>query len=148
MDALLFVAILLFLLLSIGFKEGYYSDTYTNATATSMTTLVGKLNTLQSNLKQVTMQDLTLDAQSKLNPLLHPPDETSYSSGLVGQVHNLSNRISRYQDRLLVLKNTIQDAKNIPVRFKEGDIPLSEAIQTLVNEANDILTQLNQISDS
>lgn len=148
MNTLLFAVILLFFILCIGFKEGYYSDTYTNATATSMTTLVGKLNTLKSTLKQLTTQDLTLDAQSKLNPLLHPPDETKYSSGIVSQATSISNRISNYQDRLLVLKNTIQDATDIPVHFKEGDLPLSTAIDSLIDEANAILTQLNQIPDS
>jgi hypothetical protein len=148
MDALLFVVILLFLILCIGFKEGYYSDTYTNAAVTSMTTIVGKLNTLQSNLKQVTLQDLTLDAQSKLNPLLHPPDETKYSSGIVEEVHKLSNRIARYQDDLLQLTDAIHGANDIPVRFKDGDVPLSDAIDRLLKEAKDITTQLNQIPDS
>ena len=148
MNVLLFAVILLFFVLCIGFKEGYYSDTHTNAAATAMTTIIGKLNTLNSNLKQVTTQELNLDAQSKLNPLLHPTDEAKYNSGIVSQANSISNRISIYQDRLLVLKTTIQDLKDLPVHFKEGDLPLSDAMDSLIDEANAILTQLNQIPDS
>jgi hypothetical protein len=151
MNALLFTVILLFLILCIGFKEGYYSDTYTNAAATSMSTLVAKLNTVQNTLEKLVKDDaqtLNLDAQSMLNPLLHPPDETKYSLGIVEQAYQISNRISVYQDRLLVLKNTIHEVNDIPIHFKEGDMTLSQAIQTLKEEANSILTQLNQISDS
>ena len=148
MNALLLAVILLFFILCIRFKEGYYSDTSTNATATSMTTFIGKLNTLKTNLKQVNTQDLSLDAQSKLNPLLHPSDETKYSSGIVSQAQTISKRISNYQDRLILLKTTIQDATEMPVHFKEGDLPLSDAIDSLIDEANSIFTQLNQIPDS
>jgi len=148
MNALLLAVILLFFILCIRFKEGYYSDSYTNATSNSMTTFVGKLNTLKSTLTQLTTQDLNLDAQSKINPLLNPPTEKLYGLGIVEHAHSISKRISIYQDRLLLLKNTIKNAADLPVHFKEGDVPLSVAIDSLIDEADDILTQLNQIPDS
>jgi hypothetical protein len=148
MDYLLLFAIVLFVFLSFGFKEGYYSDTNTSAAATSMNTLTVKLNTLQSTLVNLTTHDLSLDAQAKLNPLLHPDTDSTYASGVVQHAQNLSNRISDYQNNLIILQSSIDGINNIQVNFKDGNLNLSDAITKMVVDAKDITKQLNQIPDS
>lgn len=148
MDYLLLFVIVLFVFLSFGFKEGYYSDTNTSAAATSMNSLITKLNTLQATLVKLTTQDLSLDAQSKLNPLLHPDTDSTYASGIVEHARNLSDRISDYQDNLTILHSSIDGINNIQLDFKDGTYNLSDAITKLLVDAKDITKQLNQIPDS
>ena len=148
MDYLLFFVIILFVFLCFGYKEGYYSDTNTSAASTSMNTLITKLNALQINLNDINNQDISLDAQSKLNPLLHPPSDIVYASGVVEHAHTISDSISNYQDNLIALKTSIDGIQNIQVNFKEGTFNLNDAITKLLIDAKDITKQLNQIPDS
>ncbi len=154
MDYLLLIVILLFLILCFGYKEGYYSDNNTSAAASAMTMHVNKLNTLQRNMNTFLNQDLSLDAQSKLNPLLNPPEDSKYTSGVVAQAHQLSNDLSIYQDNIFQLENTLGQIKNMPVTLKdettlsEKPYPLSDAISKLIADAKNLVIELNQIPDS
>jgi len=148
MDYLLLFVILLFIVLSFGFKEGYYSDTNTASASSSMNAIVGKLNTLQVNLNKIYSQDLTLDAQSKLSPLLNPPDDKLYTSGVVTQAHRFSDLLSDYQDNLVQFTNTLEKIKDTPILLKEGTFSLSDALVKLTKDAKDIANELNQIPDS
>jgi hypothetical protein len=149
MDYLLLIVILLFLILFFSFgKEGYYSDNNTSAAASAMNVLVGKLNTLQTNMNTFLNQDLSLDAQSKLNPLLNPSEDSKYTSGVVEQAHHLSDVLSNYQDDMVQLTHTMGQIKDMPVTLKEGTLPLSDAITKLTKDAKTIVNQLNQIPDS
>ena len=149
MDYLLLIVILLFLILFFSFgKEGYYSDSNTSAAATAVNGFVGKLNTLKTNMNTFLNQDLSLDAQSKLNPLLNPPEDSKYTSGVVAQAHRLSDILSNYQDDMIQLSNTMGQIKDMPVALKEGTLPLSDAITKLTKDAKKIVNELNQIPDS
>lgn len=163
MDNYLLFAIVLLLFLSFflyfGVKEGYYSDINTSAAASSMTILIDNLNTLHGNLTTLTTQQLSLDANSKLNPLLHPVEDSKYSIGILQQAHLLSERISHYQDNLLELSRAIPKVNNIMVTFNEYtplsreppktfSLPLPDAIEKLITDAQNITKELNQIPDS
>jgi len=160
MDYLLIVVIVLFIFLSFGFKEGYYSDINTSAASSAMTVHIDKLNTLQGNLTTLNTQDITVDANSKLNPLLHPVEDSKYSAGLLQQAFLLSDRISKYQDNLIQLTEAIPKTKMIMVTFKEyvsplsketvktTTLPLPDAIEKLIKDAQNITKELNQIPDS
>lgn len=155
MDYLLLIAILLFLILFFSFgKEGYYSDNNTSAAATSVNMLVGKLNRLTANMNTFVNQDLTLDAQSKLNPLLNPPEDKKYTSGVVAQAHRLSDELSNYQDNIFQLAKTLGQIKDMPVTLKQEStslpvqIKLSDAIKQLISDGNNLVKELNQIPDS
>jgi hypothetical protein len=148
MDYLLLIVILLFLILFFSFGKEGYSDNNTSAAATSVNMLVGKLNRLKTNMNTFVNQDLTLDAQSKLNPLLNPPEDHKYTSGVVAQAHRFSDILSNYQDDLIQLSYTIGQIKDMPVALKEGTLSLSDAITKLTNDGKTIVNQLNQIPDS
>ncbi len=150
MSVLLALVILLFLILyvSFGYKEGYYSDTNTSAAAASMKTIADSLTTLDSTLTTLLNQDLTVDAQSKMTPLLNPSDDKLYSSGIVQQSHRLSDLLSDYQDDIIQLKHSLDTIKDIPVSLKEGSLPLSVAIATLKKNATNLMNELNTIPDS
>jgi hypothetical protein len=148
MNYLLPIAILLLIILSFGFKEGYYSDMHTSAASTSMTTLISKLTIIKDDMTKVSAYDLTLDAQSKLTPLLTPNSESTFNNTIIEQATRFSNRISEYQDDLIKLSNALQKVEKMPVELKEGTFPLSVAIQKLLTEAQTINKELNQIPDS
>jgi len=106
------------------------------------------LNTLQRNMNTFLNQDLSLDAQSKLNPLLNPPEDSKYTSGVVAQAHQLSDVLSNYQDNMFQLENTLGQIKNMPVTLDGNPISLSDAIMKLTTDAKSIVIELNQIPDS
>ena len=150
MDYTLLCSIVLFVLIlfiSVN-KEGYFSDANISATIISINMHITQLNTLKSDLNKVSNIDLPLDAQAKLNPLVHPKRSTDYTPMVMQQASLYSNRISEHQNNIKKLMEVLFTVKNIQVTLNDGTYGLNVAIDKLIEDAKTIATQLNQIPDS
>ncbi len=149
MNYILLCSIVLFLLLLISVnREGYFSDSNISATTIAMNLHITNLNTLKTDLDNVTNNKLPLDAQAKLNPLVNPKRATDYTPIVTQQVNLYSKRISDHQNNLKKLTDVLFTIKNIQVTLSDGTYELNVAIDKVIEEANKISTDLNLIPES
>jgi uncharacterized protein YqgV (UPF0045/DUF77 family) len=172
MDYLLLGAVLLFFLLFFRIKEGYYSDANINASVNSMNTLIGKLNTLKSSLKEIEEYTFSFDAQSKLSPILQIKNVKDYNIKLIQQIKMKNEVLSNHQDNLMQLQESLKNIQKGTVQLKERTLTqpsfsmnsseyqepkveynsvmytLKDALDKMLKDSQTITTELNQIPDS
>ncbi len=144
MNIYLLCAVFLLLLLSFSYKEGFQDGNISGA-LTSMSIFNTKLTKLQTTVGEFNKMDLNLDAQSKLEPLLHPNTDTTYASTVVQQVELINDRMTDYQHDIIALTHAIQGIQFIPVQFKDSTMTLNDAITKMFTDSSNITKQLNQI---
>jgi len=157
MDYLLVGSILLFFLLFIGMREGYYSDANINASVISMNTLIKKIQELQSSLKDIEEYTFSFDAQSKLSPILQIKKVDDYNPKLIQQVKMKTEILSNHQNNLMNLQASLKNIQKGTVQLNElgmsqtsnpVEYTLKNALEKMLNDSKTIATELNQIPDS
>jgi len=156
MDYLLLGAVLLFCLLFFRMKEGYYSDANINASVNSMNTLIAKLNSLKSSLKEIEEYTFSFDAQSKLSPILQIKNVKDYNIKLIQQVKTKNEILSNHQNNIMNLQDSLQNIQKGMVSLNEFNVSqgntvmytLKDAIDKMLKDSQNIATELNQIPDS
>lgn len=157
MNLYLGIAILLFLLLFITPKEGFYSDMNITGASDSLKSINKKLDTLQKSLNGITTSELTaMDAISSLNKTLNSKDKDMYTSGVISSVQTIKEDLDRYQSNVILLKESLISLPNSYIVYqydetdktKKNSVSLSNAIENLIQQANKLSSRLNQIPDS
>jgi len=157
MNLYLGIAILLFLLLFITPKEGFYSDMNITGASDSLKSINKKLDTLQKSLNGISTSELTaMDAISSLNKTLNSKDKAMYTSGVIASVEGIKVDLDRYQSNVILLKESLISLPNSYIVYqydetektKKNSVSLSNAIENLIQQANKLSSRLNQIPDS